>query len=70
MIAFTGAMALSLAASPLGWVGGLQTIFDFVVTPFPGILLCAELAARPPLDDRDDRGDCRGERLAGLHRGA
>ncbi len=34
MAAFAGAMVLSLASSPLGWIGGVQTIFGFVVAPF------------------------------------
>jgi hypothetical protein len=34
MAAYALAMVLSLANSPIGWVGGVQTIFDFIVAPF------------------------------------
>ncbi len=35
-LAFLAAMALSIGASRLGWVGGIQNVFDLVATP----LLC------------------------------
>jgi len=46
-IAFTAAMLVSVSASNLGWVGGIQRIFDTVVVPLLCFYFARNLLTRP-----------------------